>query len=76
MCRRLVEITRRLIGVVQKRVLAALLALLYVFGFGVTKVLARVLDRRLLGRGAREATSYWVDAEDYGPDLDQARHQS
>ena len=71
---------RKIFGVVvrrvQKVVMWVLLVMLYVFGFGATAAFALVFDRRVYRKDRPGQESYWVDAEEYVPDLDKSRHQS
>lgn len=74
--KRLFALTRRLIRRVQRWVMFALLFQLYIFGFGLTFLFAKVFDRRLFRGEHRKLPSYWDEAEDYEPDEGRARHQS
>ena len=67
---------RWLIGKVQRGVIFVLLLLVYLFVFGITLVFAALLDRRVFYRDRRGQETFWKEAQDYGPDLDKARHQS
>jgi hypothetical protein len=49
-----------------KVLMAVGLFLLYVVGFGLTKALVAVFDRRLLA--PRDGDTYWLKAEGYEPD--------
>lgn len=63
---------------VQKLVVQALLILLYLFGFGLTRALAALFARKYLGLFASEASSpsLWRDAEGYDQDLEGLRGQN
>ena len=69
-------LTRVLIRAVQKVLLVVLLSLLYVVGMGMTVALAALFDRRLLGRTAKDAPSFWVEADGYEADRAALLRQS
>lgn len=60
---------------VQKVALNILLTLLYVFGFGPSAVVARLLRLRWIRSSSGHPTC-WVPAEDYDSDIDACKEQS
>jgi len=60
---------------VQRVALTVLLTGLYLFGFGPSHVLARLLRLRIVHTD-RGRTSFWLPAEDYDADLTHSREQS
>ena len=61
---------------VQKILITISLFILYVFGFGVTVLLAAVFDRRLLGKKAVTGNTFWLAATGYEPDIERCERQS
>ncbi len=66
-----------LIVVVQRIVITICLTLVYLVGLGLARAAATVLSRRSLADSAPAgASTYWLPAEDYREDPEQARRQS
>ena len=70
------ELTVKAIRKVQKGVMLFLLFFLYFFGVGTTRIFVSLFNRRLLARGYGSADTFWVEAEGYEPDMDDAERQT
>lgn len=61
---------------VQGRLVTAGLAVLYLFGFGVTKLWVSVFHRRRLTHRPRSEGTYWVEASGHAFDVNAGDRQS
>ncbi|MBT4277569.1 hypothetical protein HOD96_02360 [Candidatus Falkowbacteria bacterium] len=52
----------------QKVIVAILLFLLYIFGFGLTAIILLIFNRKLLGFKKRDKNTFWEDAKGYETD--------
>jgi hypothetical protein len=67
---RLKRLASSLVARAVKALMSASLFLLYVIGFGLTKALVAVFDRRLLAPRDGAGDTYWLKAEGY--ELDES----
>jgi len=65
---RIKRLTAALVLRVQKVLVTVSLFLLYIVGFGLTRALAAVFQRRLLAGRPADAESFWLEAEGYEAD--------
>ena len=70
------QFTTRLVLAISRVLLAAGLFFAYWVGVAITRLLAEVVARRMLGRGSRSAASFWEPARGYGTTLDDVQDQS
>jgi len=72
----LIDIGKKAASIARRATLTACLFLIYFIGFGITWLAALALDRRLLGLACGEADTFWANAEDYEPDMEDCSRQS
>ena len=56
------KITQHIICFIQRILVAVLLTLIYVIGFGITALMIRIFRPSVLRHNRKEAVSYWQDA--------------
>ncbi len=61
---------------VQKVLITLFLALTYFLAMGATCVLALAFKRELLRDSQQDRSTYWTEAEDYEPDVEDCLRQS
>lgn len=61
---------------VQKVLVTALLFIIYVLGFGITSIFARIFNKKLFGRKDNGRSSLWIKATGYGRDDHDVMRQS
>lgn len=70
------EITGKLFRSVQKILITVSLTLVYIFGLGLTLVLALLFNRKIIFSGRKAKNSSWRKAQGYQPDLKDCFRQS
>lgn len=60
----------------QRAVVTILLFFVYILGFGVTALFARIFARSLLSGRRRDEGSYWIEAKGYEADMADSLRQS
>ena len=58
------KITQHIICFIQHILVAVLLTLIYVIGFGITALMIRIFRPSVLRHNRKEAVSYWQDARE------------
>jgi membrane protein DedA with SNARE-associated domain len=61
---------------IQKTIAIALLFILYIFGFGISFVIARVFHRHFFEKKCESEDSFWIKAVDYDETPDELTRQS
>lgn len=67
---------QKLILIVQKILICALLFLVYLIGVGATLVLTFVFNPKALGIGSKKNSTFWKQATGYDADIDDCMRQS
>ena len=61
---------------IQKTIVIALLFILYIFGFGISFVIARIFHLHFSGRKCKIKNSFWIKAVGYDETPDELTRQS
>jgi len=69
------KITQYIIRFIQRILVAVLLTLIYVIGFGITALMIRIFRPSVLRHNRKEAVSYWQDARE-NDGLESSQRQS
>jgi hypothetical protein len=67
---------RAFVRAVQKVLVTVLLFIVYVLGFGITSIFARIFNKDLFGRRDNGRNSFWGKATGYGRDGHDVTRQS
>jgi len=70
------KILAKLVRVIQKILITVSLILIYFLGFGLTLFFVALFNRKLIYNNFKIKDSSWLDAEGYGPDLEESLRQS
>ena len=74
--KKLFKAAKKLGRKIQRLLVQLLLALLYLIGFGLTKLWISVFRRGLFSSGKKESVSFWLPAKDHAFDSHDSDRQS
>lgn len=69
-------IIKNFITSIQRLIVVISLFLIYIFGFGLTAIFMIVFKKNFLENSPAKKDTFWIDANGYNPNIEEAFRQS
>ena len=67
---------RKIYLVVQKALINVLLFIVYIVGFGITKIFVSIFNKSLYAEKTEKTKSFWITSKGYEADINESKMES